>query len=90
MKVADLITKVELQESRIKILEANLTSVIKGLEERPQLEARFDAQRELYKILEKSFEELELAHPTICKTDYSKMLDEPREVIPHEHEEDEK
>ena len=104
MKVKDILDKVDLfqktlelkeqrikhLEDRIKHLEDPVKKLLDILEERPQLEVRFDAQRELYKILEKRFEELEHAHPTICKGDYSQMFDEPREVIPHHHKGGEK
>lgn len=90
MKVNELIERVKTQDGQIELLQKQLKAVRDILEERPQLEVRFDAQRELMKILEKRFKELERAHPSICKTDYSQMFDEPREVIPHDHEGDKK
>lgn len=97
MKVKDLISKVDLQDSRIKILEEKLKGMMDVLEKQAEddashlsWEARFDALRYIKDDLKKRLEVLERAHPTICKgpTDYEHWP--PEEGIPHEHEEDSK
>ncbi len=85
MKVADLITKVGLQDDRIKILEGTLKNVTDALDKIGDSESRLEAAHEINQGLRSRIEALEEAHPTVLKGTYDYANYPPRPGIPHEH-----